>query len=81
MNADTFQRIRDVISENEPTIILNEIVTECLFPSESGSDCVHIDTMDFSGTGGYKPDFDVRGIEINYRYLKDGKWDLKRFIV
>ena len=63
MNADIFQRIRDVISENEPTIILNEIVTEVFF--QVNFVCVHLDTMDFSVTGEYKPDFDGSGIQIN----------------
>ena len=74
MNADIFQRIRDVISENDPAIILNELVTEVFF--QVNFVCVHLDTMDFSVTGEYKPDFDVSGIQINYRYLKYGKWDL-----
>jgi transposase len=81
LNDDVLGRTLDAISEYGPTELFNEIVAECLLPSEFGSHCVHIDTTNFSVTGEYEPDFDTRKIEITYGYPKDGRWDLKRFVL
>lgn len=59
----------------------NEIVSECLLPTEFGSHCVHVDTTNFSLTGEYESDFNVGEIGITYGYPKDGRWDLKRFVL
>jgi transposase len=81
LNDDVLGRTLDAIAEYGPTELFNEIVAECLLPSEFGSHCVHIDTTNFSVTGEYESDFDARKIEITYGYPKDGRWDLKRFVL
>ena len=65
----------------DPPSLFNEITAECLIPSEFGSHCVHIDTTNFSVTGNYEPDFGCEEIQITYGYPKDGRWDLKRFVL
>lgn len=37
--------------------------------------------QNFSVNGEYDPDFNTGEIEITYGYPKDGRWDLKRFIL
>lgn len=43
--------------------------------------CIHIDTTNFSVTGAYEAELDVGEIEITYGHPKDGRWDLKRFVL
>jgi len=81
LNDDVFGRTLDAIAEYGPTELFNEIVAECLLPSEFGSHCVHVDTTNFSVTGDYEPDFGCDEIQITYGYPKDGRWDLKRFVL
>jgi len=81
LNDDVLGRTLDAIAEYGPTELFNEIVAECLLPDEFGSHCVHIDTTNFSVTGEYEPDFDVGEVQITYGYPKDGRWDLKRFVL
>jgi len=81
LNDDVFGRTLDAIAAYGPTELFNEIVAECLIPSEFGAHCVHIDTTNFSVTGEYEPDFGCEEIEITYGFPKDGRWDLKRFVL
>jgi Transposase len=81
LNDDVFGRTLDAIAEYGPTELFNEIVAECLLPDEFGSHCVHIDTTNFSVTGEYEPDFGTEEVQITYGYPKDGRWDLKRFVL
>jgi len=60
LNDDVFGRTLDAIAEYGPTELFNEIVAECLLPSEFGSHCVHVDTTNFSVTGNYEPDFGTK---------------------
>ena len=81
LNDDVLGRTLDAIAEYGPTELFNEIVAECLLPTEFGAHCVHVDTTNFSVTGEYDPDFNTGEIEITYGYPKDGRWDLKRFVL
>jgi len=81
LNDDVFGRTLDAIAEYGPTKLFNQIVAECLLPSEFGSHCIHVDTTNFSVTGDYEPDFGCDEIQIPYGYPKDGRWDLKRFVL
>ena len=81
LNDDVFGRTLDAIADYGPTELFNQIVAECLLPSEFGSHCVHIDTTNFSVTGEYEPDFGCEEVQITYGYPKDGRWDLKRFVL
>ncbi|TAJ45726.1 hypothetical protein CUJ86_03160 [Methanofollis fontis] len=59
LNDDDLGRTLDAIAAYGPTKLFNEIVAQCLLPTEFGSHCIHIDTTKFSITGEYEPDFNV----------------------
>jgi len=71
----------DSIAEYGPTQLFNEIVSNCLNSTEFGSHSIHVDTTNFSVTGKYEPDFGTEEIKITYGPPKDGRWDLKRFVL
>ena len=81
LNDDVLGRTLDAIAAYGPTELFNEIVASCLLPTDFGSHCIHVDTTNFSVTGAYEPDFDTGEIEITYGHPKDGRWDLKRFVL
>ncbi|MEI6292630.1 MAG: IS1634 family transposase, partial [Methanomicrobiales archaeon] len=81
LNDDVLGRTLDAIAEYGPTELFNEIVAKCLLKDEFGSHCIHIDTTNFSVTGEYDSDFDPEEVQITYGYPKDGRWDLKRFVL
>ena len=81
LNDDVLGRTLDAISNYGPTELFNEIVSECLLSTPYGCRCIHVDTTNFSVTGDYEPDFDAGQIEITHGYPKDGRWDLKRFVL
>jgi transposase len=81
LNDDVLGRTLDAIAAYGPTELFNEIVAECLLPTDFGSHCIHVDTTNFSVTGAYEPDLDVGEIAITYGHPKDGRWDLKRFVL
>jgi len=81
LNDDVLGRTLDAIAAYGPTELFNEIVAQCLLPTEFGSHCIHIDTTNFSVTGEYESDFNAGEIEITYGHPKDGRWDLKRFVL
>ena len=81
LNDDVFGRTLDAVAEYGPTELFNEITAECLLPSEFGSHCVHIDTTNFSVTGTMNPTLGVTRSKSHYGYPKDGRWDLKRFVI
>ncbi|MFY9449069.1 MAG: IS1634 family transposase [Candidatus Methanoculleus thermohydrogenotrophicum] len=81
LNDDVLGRTLDAIAAYGPTELFNEIVAKCLLPTEFGSHCVHVDTTNFSVTGAYESDLNLGEIEITYGHPKDGRWDLKRFVL
>jgi transposase len=81
LNDDVLGRTLDAIAAYGPTELFNEIVAQCLIPTEFGSHCIHVDTTNFSVTGAYEHDFNAGEIEITYGHPKDGRWDLKRFVL
>jgi len=81
LNDDVLGRTLDAIAVYGPTELFNEIVASCLLPTDFGSHCIHVDTTNFGVTGAYGPDFDTGEIEITYGHPKDGRWDLKRFVL
>lgn len=81
LNDDVLGRTLDAIADYGPTELFNEIVAECLLPTEFGSHCVHVDTTNFSVTGEYESDSNTEEIQITYGHPKDGRWDLKRFVL
>ncbi len=81
INDDVLGKTLDAIAQYGPTELFNEIVANCLIPTEFGSHCIHVDTTNFSVTGKYESDFGTEEIEITYTHPKDGRWDLKRFVL
>jgi transposase len=81
LNEDVLGRTLDAIADYGPTELFNEIVAECLLPTEFGSHCIHVDTTNFSVTGEYESDSNTEEIQITYGHPKDGRWDLKRFVL
>jgi len=81
LNDDVLGRTLDAIAAYGPTELFNEIVATCLLPTDFGSHCIHIDTTTFSVTGAYEAELDLGEIEITYGHPKDGRWDLKRFVL
>jgi len=81
LNDDLLGRTLDAIAAYGPTELFNEIVAECLIGTEFGSQCIHVDTTNFSVTGNYEADFNTSEVQITYGYPKDGRWDLKRFVL
>jgi transposase len=81
LNDDVLGRTLDAIAEYGPTELFNEIVAECLLPTEFGSHCIHVDTTNFSVSGEYESDSNTGEIQITYGHPKDGRWDLKRFVL
>lgn len=81
LNDDVLGRTLDAIADYGPTELFNEIVAECLLPTEFGSHCIHVDTTNFSVTGEYESESNTEEIQITYGHPKDGRWDLKRFVL
>ena len=81
LNDDVLGRTLDAIAAYGPTELFNEIVAECLLPSEFGSHCIHVDTTSFSVSGEYESETNTEEIQITYGHPKDGRWDLKRFVL
>ncbi|MCK9318274.1 MAG: IS1634 family transposase [Methanoculleus sp.] len=52
-----------------------------MLTSEYGTHCLHVDTTAFSVSGEYDADFDSRDMTITYGHPKDGRWDLKQFVL
>ncbi len=81
LNDDVLGRTLDAIAEYGPTELFNAIVSECLLSSDYGTHCLHVDTTAFSVSGEYDADFDSRDMTITYGHPKDGRWDLKQFVL
>ena len=72
LNDDVLGRTLDAIANYGPTELFNEIVAECLLPTEFGSHCIHVDTTNFSVSGEYESDSNTEEIQITYGHPKDG---------
>ena len=81
LNDDVLGRTLDAIAAYGSTELFNKIVAECLLASDYGTHCLHVDTTAFSVSGEYDVDFDARDITITYGHPKDGRWDLKQFVL
>ncbi|WP_165394871.1 IS1634 family transposase [Methanofollis fontis] len=81
LNDDVLGRTLDAIALFGPTELFNEIVVECLLASDYGTHCLHVDTTAFSVSGDYDVDFDSRDITLTHGRPKDGRWDLKQFVL
>ena len=81
LNDDVLGRTLDAIAAYGPTELFNEIVVNCLLKSDYGTYCLHVDTTTFSVSGEYDADFDSRDMTITYGHSKDGRRDLKQFVL
>ena len=81
LNDDVLGRTLDAIAAYGPTELFNELVATCLLASDYGTHCLHVDTTTFSVSGAYDVDFDARNITLTYGHPKDGRWDLKQFVL
>jgi transposase len=81
LNDDVLGRTLDAIAAFGPTELFNHIVSDCLTRDQFAINLVNADTTNFSVYGNYDSDSNTEGIEITYGHPKDGRWDLKRFVL
>ena len=78
---DVLGRTLDAIAEYGPTELFNEVLVKCLPRSDYVTRCIHIDTTTFNVSGEYASDSDSCDVFITYGHSKDGRRDLKQFIL
>jgi len=81
LNDDIFGRTLDRIYDSDPTELFMKIVLKAMEKLQFGTQLVHGDTTNFSLFGGYENIDDSPAIEITYGHPKDGRTDLKRFVL
>nr|WP_319540004.1 IS1634 family transposase [uncultured Methanospirillum sp.] len=81
LNDDTMGRTLDAIAAYGSTELFNQIVSDCLKRDQLAINLVNDDTTNFSVHGEYDSDSNTEEIEITYGHPKDGRWDLKRFVL
>ena len=81
LNDDVMGRTLDAIAAFGPTELFNQIVSDCLERDQFAINLVNADTTNFSVYGDYDSDSNTEKIEITYGHPKDGRWDLKRFVL
>ncbi|CAJ35805.1 IS1634 family transposase [Methanocella arvoryzae] len=81
LNDDALGKTLDCISEYGPTELFNEIILNGVMKKLGlRTHLLHLDTTSFSLYGEY-PEEGEADIKINLGLPKDGRWDLKRFVV
>jgi len=81
INEDTVGRTLDRIYEYGPTKLFSEIALKVMKKLSVEPLLLHLDTTSFSVEGGYEGEDGENAIEITFGYPKDGRWDLKQFIL
>lgn len=81
INEDTVGRTLDRIYEYGPTKLFTEIALKVMKKLSVEPLLLHLDTTSFSVEGGYEGDDGENAVEITFGYSKDGRWDLKQFIL
>lgn len=83
LNDDLVGRTLDAIYEYGPTELFNEIALEVMKQFSLGTQLIHVDTTNFSVHGKYEGDAPdgTDLIEITFGHAKDGRTDLKRFVL
>ena len=81
LNDDALGRTLDAIASYGSTELFNEIVSKCLFKSDYGTYCLHVDTTSFSVSGEYDADFNSHDMTITYGHSKDHRTDMKQFVL
>ncbi len=80
-NEDVVGRTLDRINRFGSTMLFNQIAMKCMQQLSFGTHIYHVDTTSFSVHGEYEgPDCNP-AMEITLGHPKDGRWDLKQFVV
>jgi len=80
-NEDTVGRTLDRINRFGSTKLFNLIAMKCMQKLAFGIQLLHVDTTSFSVHGQYEGDDCQPAIEITFGHPKDGRWDLKQFVL
>lgn len=80
LNDDVIGRLLDSLSEYGISSLYERFVVECLAPFLPKSIVLHGDTTNFSVHGEYLPE-EGAAWEITFGHAKDGRTDLKRFVL
>jgi transposase len=81
LNDDVLGRTFDAIYEYDPTNLFNEIVLKIMDKVDFDTKLLHFDTTSFSVHGMYEDEDIGNTIEITLGHSKDGRSDLKQFIL
>lgn len=81
LNDDTIGRTLDAIYEHGATDLFNDIALRVMGELELGVQRLHADTTSFSVHGDYDGSDGWRSIEITQGHSKDGRMDLKQFVL
>ena len=83
LNDDAIGRTLDAIYEFGPTELFNEITLHIMKTCPLGTQLIHVETTNFSVRGKYENDAPdgTDSIRITFGHAKDGRTDLKRFVL
>jgi transposase len=83
LTDDVLGRTLDAIYAYGATELYNEIVNSIMKRHSLGTELIHVDTTNFSVHGKYEGDAPdgTDSIKITYGHAKDGRKDLKRFVL
>jgi transposase len=83
LTDDVIGRTLDAIHKYGATKLYNAIVNNIMQRHSLGSELIHVDTTNFSVHGKYEGDApdSTDSIKITYGHAKDGRKDLKRFVL
>ena len=80
LNDDVLGRTLDGISSYGATRLFNEVMYHVMASQRVETRLVHVDTTSFSLSGEYEGKGET-AIKIDYGFPKDGRWDLKRYVL
>lgn len=80
-NEDSVGRTLDRINRYGSTKLFNQIAMKCIQQLSFGTHLLHVDTTSFSVHGEYEGEDCKPAIEIAFGHPKDGRWDLKQFVL
>ena len=81
LNDDVLGRTFDAIYEYDPTNLFNEIVLKVMDRVDFDTKLLHADTTSFGVHGMYEDEDIGNSIEITLGHPKDGRSDLKQFVL
>ena len=83
LNDDVVGRTLDAIYKYGATELFNQIALHVMGQFSLGTQLIHVDTTNFSVSGKYENDAPdaTDSIRIAFGHAKDGRMDLKRFVL